>query len=183
MFSRLASHWVYGGFLAGWLLLGLLPIVTHGWLPALVLVYLTLPIYMLHQFEEHDRDRFRLFANEVLGHGREVLSREYVFFVNVPGVWGVNLASILLAAFVNPGYGLIALYLMLVNAFAHVQQAILLRRSNPGLITALALFFPLSIAGVLTLRDVGAGYHALGLGVALAIHASIIVHVKRRAAA
>ena len=42
---------------------------------------------MVHQFEEHDRDHFRQGLNEEIGHGLEVMEPEYVFWVNVPGVW------------------------------------------------------------------------------------------------
>ena len=86
MFSRLTQYWVYGGFLAGILLLVLLPLLSQAWSTALILVFLQLPIYMLHQYEEHDNDRFRLFFNRTVGQGKEVLSPEAVFVINVPGV-------------------------------------------------------------------------------------------------
>ncbi len=87
MVPRLYAYWVYGGSLAGLLLLALLPIFTHGWPPALTMTLLCLPIYMLHQLEEHDDDRFRSFLNGRLGKGRELLSPAAVFVINVAGVW------------------------------------------------------------------------------------------------
>ncbi|MFZ4717336.1 MAG: HXXEE domain-containing protein, partial [Chthoniobacterales bacterium] len=152
MMNRLVSYWVYGGFLAAFLLLGLMPAFTRSWELPLILVFLQLPVYMLHQLEEHDDDRFRRFINEMIGGDREVLSRRAVFVINVPGVWGVNLLSILLAFSLDLGFGLIGVYLTLINGLVHLAQAVRLRRYNPGLITAVLLFLPvggLALAAVM----------------------------------
>ncbi len=183
--QRLAAHWTYGGFLAGLLLLGLLPLFARECSFALVLVFLQLPIYMLHQLEEHDADRFRIFFNEVIGGGREVLSKTAVFVLNVPGVWGVNLASILLAAFVDLGYGLMGIYLTLVNALAHIGQGVALRRYNPGLITAVGLFLPVGGLGLWAVTAAGHGgwfYQGIGLLCGIGIHVGILIYVSRRKA-
>jgi hypothetical protein len=180
MINRLISYWVYGGFLAAFLLLGLMPVFTHFWDLPLILVYVQLPVYMLHQLEEHDDDRFRQFINNLIGGGRDVLSRGAVFVINVPGVWGINLLSILLAFFVDLGFGLIGVYLTLVNGLVHVAQAIRLRSYNPGLVSALVLFFPVSgfaLAYVIRSESVTVGYHLLGLGSAILIHIAIIAWV------
>ena len=177
MMNRLVSYWVYGGFLAAFLLLGLMPAFTRTWELPLILVFLQLPVYMLHQLEEHDDDRFRRFINDLIGGGREVLSRGAVFVINVPGVWGVNLLSILLAFSLDLGFGLIGVYLTLINGLVHLAQAVRLRRYNPGLITAVILFLPvggLALAAVMKSGSVTIGYHLLGLGSAVAIHLAIV---------
>lgn len=177
MLNRLVSYWVYGGFLAAFLLLGLMPTLARSWDLALILVFLQLPVYMLHQLEEHDDDRFRHFINELIGGGRDVLSKGAVFVINVPGVWGVNLLSILLAFFLDLGFGLIGIYLTLVNGLVHLAQAFRLKRYNPGLITAILLFFPiggLALVAVMKSGTATAGYHLLGLGSAVAIHLAIV---------
>jgi len=177
MMNRLVSYWVYGGFLAAFLLLGLMPAFTRTWELPLILVFLQLPVYMLHQLEEHDDDRFRRFINDMIGVGREVLSRGAVFVINVPGVWGVNLLSILLAFSLDLGFGLIAIYLTLINGLVHLAQAVRLRRYNPGLITAVILFLPvggLALAAVMKSGSVTIGYHMLGLSSAVAIHLAIV---------
>ena len=63
MLNRLFCYWVYGGALAGVLLLLLAPVLVGGWPLVLVATFLHLPAYRLHQWEEHDGDRFRLFFN------------------------------------------------------------------------------------------------------------------------
>ena len=87
MYERLAAHWVYGGFLASFLLIALVPtLLAPAWSIDLLAVYLLLPIYMLHQYEEHERDRFRRYFNDTVGRGQDALTAKAVFLINVPGV-------------------------------------------------------------------------------------------------
>ena len=181
MLSRLTQYWVYGGFLAGILMLALLPEFARNWSMALIAVFLQLPTYMLHQYEEHDNDRFRLSINQMIGGGHEVLSHQAVFVINVPGVWGVNAASFYLASYVAIGYGLIAVYLTLVNAVVHIVVAAALRSYNPGLGTAVFFFLPAGVFGLRELHqtgEVGWAYHLIGLLGAIAIHVAIVAYVK-----
>lgn len=183
MFGRLIANWVYGGFLAGLLLLLLTPVLVHSWQAPLVATFLCLPIYMLHQYEEHDNDRFRLFVNQKIGEGRVGLSPLAVFVINVPGVWGIIGMSLALAATVNVGFGLVAIYLVLLNGTIHVVQAVISRGYNPGLGTAITLFLSLGGYGIVAIRHAGGGsflMHMTGALTAIAIHAAIIFHVMRR---
>jgi len=182
MLDRLIAHWVYGGFLAGLLLLLLAPVLVRSWPAPLVATFLCLPVYMVHQYEEHDNDRFRRFVNQQIGKG-EVLSPLAVFVINVPGVWGVVGISLALAATIGVGFGLIAIYLIVVNGAVHVIHAVITRAYNPGLGTALALFLPLGGYGISAIQQAGGGtalMHLVGAGTAIAIHAAIIVHVFRQ---
>lgn len=179
----IVKYWVYGGSLAGLLILALAPVICAGWSLALTLVFLQLPFYMLHQFEEHNDDRFRIFFNEILGKGQPVLSQAAVCFINTAGVWGVNAVSLWLAVFLNVGFGLIGVYLTLVNGVIHIVQAVALRRYNPGLLTAIVLFLPLSSLALWVLCSTGRTtplQHGIGLVSAIGIHVAIIVHVRRR---
>jgi hypothetical protein len=182
MLDRLYRNWVYGGFLAGLMLLALTFLLAQDWPLWLTPIWLMLPLYMLHQYEEHDADRFRLFVNRTVGGGRDALSPFAVFLINIPGVWGVIVVSFALAWNVRPGLGLIAIYLVLVNAATHIAAGIALRRYNPGLVTAILLFVPMggiSLALVQTTQP-SAADHILGLGIALAIHAAIVLWVRVR---
>lgn len=182
MLSRLIANWVYGGTIAGVMLLILLPAFSQDWTLLEILTFLHLPAYMFHQFEEHDEDRFRLFVNQELGNGLDVLSPLAVFIINIPGVWGLLTITLLLTKLVNPGFALIAVWVVLINSVAHLAQGIAMRRYNPGLITSVLLFFPLSVGTLWIIVSSGAGgmmFQAIGLGTSLAIHAVIIVHVVR----
>jgi len=183
MLNRIIVNWVYGGFMAGLLLLALMPLLTASWPTALTATFVLLPVYMLHQYEEHDHDRFRLFFNATIGKGRDVLSPTAVFITNVLGVWGVICMSLYLAAEVNVGWAFIAVYLVLVNAFVHLIHAFVFRGYNPGLGTALVLFIPAGPYALRQVENAGGGtpvFQAIGLVMAIAIHAAILLHVRRR---
>jgi hypothetical protein len=182
MLDRLVANWVYGGFLAGLLFLLLSPLFVHSWPPALAATFFCLPAYMLHQYEEHDNDRFRAFMNRILAGGKDVLTLPAVFIINVPGVWGVIALSLWLAARVHPGFALIAVYLPLFNAAIHIAHAVIMRSYNPGLVSAIALFLPVCIWCLRVIQQSGNGsfvMHAIGLGSAIGIHAVIAISVLR----
>jgi hypothetical protein len=180
----IVSNWMYAGLVAALFLLAVAPLLAGAWSLALLLVYLHGPAYMLHQVEEHAGDRFRRFVNLHVGHGRKALTTTAIVWINLPGVWGVNLAALYLARFVDVGLGLIAVYLMLVNALTHIAAAAVLRIYNPGLASAAVLFLPLSGLALWALArapGVGALHHVIGLAIAVMIHAAIVVHVRGRA--
>jgi hypothetical protein len=179
MLNRLVTNWVYGGFLAGLMLLVLTPVLAREWPLALTLVFLAIPAYMLHQYEEHDGDRFHRAINPTFGGGRDVLPSAAIFVINVPVTWGVNAVAFLLAS-VDPGWGLISLYTLVANAVVHVVPALLQRAYNPGLATALALFLPLGLFGASVVIGTGAVtpvQHAVAAAVAIGAHLAIVVYV------
>jgi len=179
-------NWMYAGFVAGLFLFAIVPLLVTAWSLPLLLVYLLLPVYMVHQLEEHHDDRFRRWVNEVMFGGRDVLTTPAVVVINVVGVWAVDLAVVYLAAFVGLGLGLIAVYLTLVNGVIHIAAAVAKRAYNPGLVTSVVLFLPVGLWALVAISaapGVGPADQAIGLGAALLVHAAIIVHVKRRAAA
>jgi hypothetical protein len=183
MLNRLYSYWVYGGALAGVLLVLLAPLLVGLWPTALMFTFLLLPIYMFHQYEEHDDDRFRRFVNNLVGKGKEILSPAACFIINIPGVWGVIAISLYLACYINVGFGLIAVYLMLVNAVAHVVHAIIFRSYNPGLITAIFLFFPFGFYTLWQIQQAGGGtllFNGIGFLVAIVLHDAMILYALRR---
>ncbi len=109
-----------------------------------------------------------------------MLSHSDVFVINIGGVWIIDTLAFLLAAQVNLGLGLIAVYLSLVNAVGHCAQAIAMRRYNPGLVTSILLFIPLSAATLWALAgtgEVSVTDQVIGLGTAILIHAGIIIRV------
>jgi hypothetical protein len=177
-------NWPAASLLAGCLLLLAAPAWLHVAGLALTLVWVQLPIYMFHQWEEHAGDRFRRYVNRPIAGGHEALTPVATFWINVLGVWAVDLAALYLACFVHPSLGLVAIYLPLVNSLGHIGPAIARREYNPGLWTAVGLFLPIGGFGLWTLAALGASWleHGIGLGLAVAVHAAIIAHVARRLA-
>jgi hypothetical protein len=178
-------QWPYATLFAAGFLAAIAPLVFHFAGLPLGLIYLQLPIYMLHQYEEHRHDRFRLWVNDMIGGGRDVLTPIATFWINSLLVWALDLVALYLACFVDLSLGLIAIYLPMLNAFGHIVPAIIRKQYNPGLITSVMLFLPVGlVSAVIVSRAADASLqdHLLALGVAIAVHATIIVHVRRRLA-
>jgi hypothetical protein len=176
--GRLQHFWVYGGFLAGLMLLALAPLLLGGWDRAAVLAFLALPVYMLHQYEEHDDDRFHRFVIAHLGHGRDVLPTPAIFLINLVGVWVLMVAVLWLMRGADPGFGVVAGYLLLVNAVVHAVAAAVLRGYNPGLATGIGFFVPLGIA-ILATSPAGPGLHLAALALIVGLHAAIVLNARR----
>lgn len=179
--QRLIQNWVYGGTLAGLLLLAMTPVLTQNWPIADTLIFLTLPAYMIHQYEEHDGDRFRLYINATLAHGRNALTPLAVFVINIAGVWLPLAACIMLVRWHGAGYGMFAGWLIIVNALLHAAPAIATRRYNPGLLTAMVIFLPLGLAVLgATWPQSSFAQGAAGLALAVVLHAAIMAYMKTR---
>lgn len=174
-------HWPAAAIFCAVFLLAVLPVLALSASLALTLVFVQLPIYMLHQWEEHRGDLFRQYINRTIGGGREALTPAATFWINSLGVWGVDLLALYLAAFVRPGAGLVAAYLTLFNSLLHIGPALARREYNPGLLTALLLFVPVGGASAYWIGAKATLFeHALGLGGAILVHAIVVVHVITR---
>ena len=176
----LAGRWVAAAGFMAVSLLALLPLMLAAFEPALVLIFLHSPAYMLHQVEEHADDRFRAFVNQRVFGGREALSVAAVLVINLPLVWGLNLAALYAAYVWGDGYGLVAPYAMLLNSFMHIAAAVRFRSYNPGLATAVVIFLPLSLWTILVVGPVGLVFHLVALILAVLIHAFIVADVLLR---
>jgi Protein of unknown function with HXXEE motif len=175
-------RWPAACLFAGVMMLAMAPVWIYAAGAAIALIYLQLPLYMVHQFEEHTGDRFRKYLNQNVAHC-EALTPEGTFWINALGVWGLELAMLYVAVFVDLSFALAAFYLPIVNALTHVREAAVRREYNPGLCTAVALFLPIAGWGLYRVSaESGAtwGDHALGAGIAIAVHVAIIVYVVMR---
>lgn len=79
-------------------LLVLAPLVRRRVGRATLLVYLQLPAYMLHQYEEHGHGAFKREMNALLPPTVGRLTDRNIFLTNVVGVWGSDVAATALAA-------------------------------------------------------------------------------------
>ena len=176
----LASRWVACALFMGLALLAIVPILTASGPLPLLLIFLHAPAYMLHQVEEHGRDRFRTYVNKKIFGGVEALTTGAVLWINIPCVWGLTLAALYAAWLIAPGWGLMAPWLIIVNAITHIANAIKRREYNPGLLTSVFLFLPL---GFITLHVITATREQtlFALGLSLLVHAMIVVTVFRHA--
>lgn len=179
----LETDWYRAGAVAAVLLLALVPVWLHVGSTTLVIVYLQLPLYMIHQVEEHRGDAFRTFFNLRIASGRDALTPRAVLVINVLGVWLVDIVVIYMAAFVDLSWGSFAVALAIVNGIVHIGAAIILRRYNPGLITGVVLFLGLggwSLAMISAASDIQPAILISAFLFAIATHLAILVHVRRR---
>ena len=176
-------QWPWAPVFASGFLLAITPLFLDLAGLAVTLVFIQLPIYLIHQGEEHIGDRFRLHINQTIGGGKEILTPLATFVINALGVWAFDLVALYFAWLFAPSSGLAAGYLSLVNGVVHVLPAIRQRAYNPGLVTAILLLIPFGTWCVVrTGSDAGWQAHAMGLGWAMAIHAGIIAYVGIRLA-
>jgi hypothetical protein len=122
-----------------------LPIFLTAGNVSLILLYSLLPVYMIHQYEEHAHGRFVAFFNSTISRGQTVLTIVSAFWLNILEVWLLFLISFYLAKNVAIGFAFVPVYTVLVNGLTHVIASLALRRYNPGLYTTLLLFFPWGI--------------------------------------
>jgi hypothetical protein len=176
----LEDRWVEGaGFLAVGAL-ALAPLMDRLLPAAILLIFLHLPAWMVHQVEEHAGDRFRRAVNRDSFGGLDVITREAVLAINVPLVWGVNLGALYAAVLWEPGCGLVAPYALLINALIHVGAALRQRAFNPGLLTALVVFLPLALGTLYALGGVDLSFHIVGFLLAAIIHLLVVLYLLHR---
>jgi uncharacterized protein with HXXEE motif len=166
------THWSRTGVpLAAGLFLTA-PLVRRGASRATLLTYLQLPVYLLHQYEEHGHGAFKRYINALIPPTVGHLTDGAIFWINIPGVWGYDGLATTLAATGRPRAGLLAPYLAVMNAAIPIGAALKQRRYNPGLGTALALFLPFGMYSIRAIgRDTAATprdhLRALGLAIGL----------------
>jgi hypothetical protein len=176
-------NWAKASLPVGILLLLLSPFVCRGVGTEAFLVYLLLPVYMIHQYEEHSKGEFKSFVNRMTGEGAEVLGDRAIFWINMLAVWFLGLAALYLTVYINPMFAFLAGYLTAINGLAHVVMGAVLRRYNPGFWTSLFLFLPLGVYTIYTTSvENGAGFaqHGLAVLVTILVHGAIVITVRRR---
>ena len=176
-------NWAKAGLPLPIILFLISPFVYKGVGLAAFLVYLTLPFYMLHQFEEHAGGQFKAFVNKNVGRGREVLSDRAIFRVNVLFVWLGTLVVLYLCVYASIIWGLLSGYLVAFNGIVHIVTSIRMRRYNPGLWTSVFVFLPLGIYIIyLITTESGAGwlYNAIFLVITILLHLMILLNIRRQ---
>ena len=160
-----------------------LPIFVVGGNVPLVLLYTLLPVYMIHQYEEHAHGRFVEFFNATIGRGHDVLTKVSAFWINILEVWLLFVVTFCLAKYVALGFAFVPIWLTIFNGLTHVIASVALRRYNPGLYTSLALFFPWGLFLLVYFSRIVASdllFNAVGFLTAVVGHALIVVYALRR---
>ena len=183
LYTWAINNWAIASLPIGILLLLLGPFIFKGVGFEAFLVFLLLPVYMFHQYEEHAHGEFKIFVNNFVGKGKEVLSDKTIFWINILAVWLVSLVGLYLSVYVSLAFGLAMGYLTVFNGFTHVVIGIVRRSYNPGLWTSLILFLPFgsfTLYAITRASQAGIIQHAVGLGFAILIHAILIVYIRKQ---
>jgi hypothetical protein len=128
------------------------------------LVWAAVPMYMLHQFEEHGIDllghRYHFLGGlcETLGH-KDLATCPgdpwFILAVNVTLTWFAGPLSGVLASRQRLYLGATFLCTPLINAFAHIMPGLLKGQYNPGLLTSVLLFLPFCLHALRLMRKQG----------------------------
>lgn len=142
--------------------------------------------YMIHQFEEHWIDALgrlyplRAFLNDTLSsafgpEAAAAMTPEAIFFINTSVVW----LAAFLAIWSAPTHVFPALAMagvILVNGVAHVAAAAASAAYNPGLVTSIVVFLPISLVFYRAVLGVGrARFVEIAAGVAWGVLAHVIL--------
>ena len=93
---------------------------------SLILLYTLLPVYIIHQYEEHAHGRFVDFFNSTIGKEYNVLTEVSVFWINILEVWVLFIVSVYLAKCVAIGVAFVPVYATIFNGFTHAIASIVL---------------------------------------------------------
>jgi hypothetical protein len=162
------------------IIFSLIIIIQNPGMKAFLLFWLPMPIYTLHQFEEHAIDyygeeyAFQSCFCQTLGFN--ILDKcpgspWFIFCVNVCTLWiaaiitGLTQSTVLLASFIG---------IIFVNAIVHIAYTIHFHKYNPGLATAITIFLPVALFYFIYIRN----KYKLGFNVMLlSIITGILIHI------
>jgi hypothetical protein len=167
--------------LHGWPFLGMVLAVFIVWRRIYGPAELCLLAYIAHQLEEHWIDfygrpyHFHVFMCQQLGY--DLISEcpatpMFIFIVNVVGVWGMYVIAAAHGsrnAFLNVS----SMSVVFVNAFAHIIPWARNQSYNPGAITSVVLFVPLSW-WLLYRAKLSVSMKALALLVGVFVHVAML---------
>jgi len=142
----------------------------------LFLIWIQIPIYLLHQFEEHARNGFKNYINKKVfqvQEGEYPLNEKNIFWINIPIIW------ILMPIFaglssVNIMFGLWIPYFAVFNSLSHVFFSIKNQEYNPGLIVSLVLGIPVGVYALIIYYS----YNAVSpINSIISIFLAILLHI------
>ncbi len=151
----------------------------------LFLIWIQIPIYLLHQFEEHSwPGGFKRFVNKEIFNvekGEYPLNDRIIFWINVPIIW-ILMPIFAALSFYNLFFGLWIPIFAVFNSLTHVIGAIVKRKYNPGLFVSVVLGIPVAIYTLwlfYTLINIPLIVTLLSILVVLLLHLAIIIPAIR----
>lgn len=150
----------------------------------LFLVWMQFPIYLLHQFEEHNWNGFKNYINRSVFKVKEgdfPLNDKIIFWVNIPIVW-ILIPIFSFLSSINIMFGLWIPYFAVFNSLTHVIVSVRNWEYNPGLLVSLILGIPVGIYTLIIFYSyiqVPALISALSIIFALLLHVIVFCVIRR----
>jgi hypothetical protein len=148
---------------------------------ALFLIWIQLPVYWLHQFEEYvfPGGFIETFNRKVLGSSEKEwpMSKRASLWINIPIIYIAFPLSAILAGTVDISIGIWTAYFSILNAASHVGMFVI-KRYNPGFFVSAFLNIPVGVFTVWYFysNDVISVFgHLIGVLVAVAVQGGLMV--------
>ena len=151
----------------------------------LFLIWLQIPIYLLHQFEEHAiSSGFKDFVNKKVF---KILDGDYplndmsIFWINIPIVW-VFMPLFAALSHINLQFGLWLPYFSIINSTIHVIAFLRFKTYNPGLMVSLFLNIPVGIYAIIIFYQAGLITNFINISaiaISILLHLIIIMYMRR----
>ena len=192
-FNYLYKNWQYMTLPIAAYMLVLLLCNLHSMSWIVFLIWLQVPIYMIHQFEEHAfPGGFKDFVNRNLFHitRQDVpLDDTNVFWINIPFIGILFPFGAAFAQLIDPSIGMLVVFFAMFNATLHILWLIAFRKYNPGVLASIFLNYPSGIYTLIVAHQLGIltwQWSLVAFSVALIGHLCIVVyavwryqHIKR----
>jgi hypothetical protein len=149
----------------------------------LFLIWIQIPIYLLHQFEEHSRNGFKHYVNQTVfkvSNEDYPLNDKNIFWINIPIIW-ILMPLFAILSGINPLIGLWIPFFGVINSLSHVIFSIVNKQYNPGIIVSLVLGIPVGLyALVIFYSSLKISYLITGLAVGFAIilHLIVLLYIR-----
>jgi hypothetical protein len=185
------KHWPKAGLIAAVFVLLLLFLNSRALIGSFEWLYwLSLPLYMIHQFEEYVYPGgFKEELNKVLlneNSSSEILTDKAVLVVNIGFIWILTPVLIVLGV-ISIIFPIILMTLVAFNGFIHLIVSIRFKRYNPGLIASLIFNIPLGLYVLIGLAFTSMAVSIelfIGVLLGLILHMGLLVFllIKKRKA-
>lgn len=149
---------------------------------ALFLIWIQMPIYFIHQFEEYvlPGGFIAFFNTKLLGSTKTdfPLDKKKAFWINVPIVFICFPISAIFATQFDLSFGIWTAYFSIVNGIVHVGS-FPKHRYNPGFLASLLLNIPVGAFTIYYFAShqiISLNAHIIGLFIALTVHGLLVFY-------
>lgn len=150
---------------------------------ALFLIWIQLPVYFIHEFEEYilPGGFTKFFNTKMLGSpkGDWPLTDTVSFWINGSVIFFAFPLSGVLATVFGLSFGIWCAYFSFINAFGHVVMTIRFKKYNPGFLVSLLLNIPVAVYTVyyfILNNLIPESAHIIGTLIGLAVQAVVMIY-------